>query len=156
MTEGIVIRRGTSADLHQVMQVAQESERAAQWPRSTYDEIFTTRRVLLVAEDRTEIVGFLVAHDIAGEWELENVAVKPDHQGRGIGKTLVNGLISEADKNTAKSVFLEVRESNSAAKHLYESCGFEQCGRRKDYYHNPSEDGLLYRFLCNPKSLENC
>jgi ribosomal-protein-alanine N-acetyltransferase len=42
-------------------------------------------------------------------------------------------------------VFLEVRESNAAARTLYENAGFEQTGRRRSYYTSPLEDAILYR-----------
>jgi [ribosomal protein S18]-alanine N-acetyltransferase len=152
------IRRGTPADIAQVMAVASHSETAAQWRAADYDQIFSSSRMLLVAEDEPEkrIVGFVIAHDIAGEWELENIAVAADHQRHGIGRQLVSKLFRVAQSNGAKCIFLEVRESNLAARKLYESCGFQQYGHRRAYYVNPSEDAVLYRFLCNPAALENC
>lgn len=156
MSGALTIRRGTPSDLEQVMAIAQEAETAAHWIPPYYQAIFHSQRLLLVAEHSAGLAGFVVAHDIAGEWELENIAVSPLHRRKGIARRLVDALTTEAAKNAAKVIFLEVRESNSAAKLLYEGCGFQLYGRRKSYYSNPSEDGLLYRFLCTPAALENC
>lgn len=153
---GVTIRRGEPGDLERVMAMASESETAARWRPADYEQIFQTKRILFVAEEGYAIVGFVVAQDIAGEWELENIAVKAAQRRRGIAKTLMQALMEAAEKRAAKSIFLEVRESNSAAMSLYEGCGFQQYGRRKSYYANPSEDGLLYRFLCSSETRENC
>lgn len=154
---GIRIRRGTSADLEQVMAIAAQSETAAHWRPTDYQQIFSSSRLLLVAgAPENKLIGFLIAHNIAGEWELENVAVHAEFRRQQVAKRLVSALANEAQKSSAKFIFLEVRESNVAAKLLYERCGFQQHGRRKSYYSNPSEDALLYRFLCSPATLENC
>ena len=155
MTGEITIRSGTPADLEQVIAIAQSSKTAAHWGSSEYGQIFQTKRFLFIAENQTEIVGFLVAHDIVGEWELENVVVQQRFQQRGIGQKLVDALVGAAEGNAA-SIFLEVRESNAAARKLYAKCGFQACGRRKDYYVDPREDAILYRFLCTSAALEKC
>jgi [ribosomal protein S18]-alanine N-acetyltransferase len=156
MKEGYVIRRGTLDDLPKVISIAQESDLAAHWKGSEWDTIFRTKRVLIVAENCNQVVGFVIAHDVAGEWELENVAVIEEFRQFGIGGLMMESLVNEAQQNHARSIFLEVRESNNPAKRLYERCGFQQYGRRKKYYSNPPEDAVLYRFLCNPETHETC
>jgi ribosomal-protein-alanine N-acetyltransferase len=156
MSEGVIIRHGTPADLREVMEIAEQSDTAAHWRVPDYNGIFVTPRTLLVAETESGIVGFAITHNIAGEWELENIAVEAVYQRRGLGGQLITAVIKEAKNSNAKFIFLEVRESNSAAKRLYQRCGFQQYGRRKSYYSDPPEDAVLYRFLCNPEMLENC
>lgn len=153
---GITIRGGTAADLERVMEIAAQSDTAGHWRREDYENIFSSSRTLLVAEEGNRIVGFLIAHDIAGEWELENIAVAGESRRRGIGRELLESLLRAARSNATQCVLLEVRESNIAARKLYERRGFQQYGRRKSYYVNPSEDAVLYRFLCSPAALENC
>ncbi len=63
---------------------------------------------------------------------------------KGIGNQLLTALIAEARETNSDSVFLEVRESNVAARALYEKSGFRSTGRRKSYYSNPLEDAILY------------
>jgi ribosomal-protein-alanine N-acetyltransferase len=111
------------------------------------------------------VVGFLVAHHlasehvasepvasepVASEWELENIVVSPTARRRGLGKRLLDRLFAFARQTSpgeaqGTSVFLEVRQSNAAARTLYERVGFQQIGRRKSYYKDPSEDAILYR-----------
>jgi [ribosomal protein S18]-alanine N-acetyltransferase len=87
----------------------------------------------------------LVARHLAPEWELENIVVAPSARRQGLGNRLLNALLAAARETHSASVFLEVRESNSAARTLYEKAGFKQTGRRKSYYTDPLEDAVLYR-----------
>jgi ribosomal-protein-alanine N-acetyltransferase len=57
----------------------------------------------------------------------------------------LDALSAAARETNSSSIFLEVRESNAAARTLYELASFEQTGRRKSYYTNPAEDAILYR-----------
>ena len=108
------------------------------------------RRLALVAEATADapgestLLGFLVARQLAPEWELENIAVVPRAQRMGVGKRLLEALFEEARRTRSRSLFLEVRESNLAARSLYRSLGFGETGRRKSYYTSPLEDAVLY------------
>ena len=62
----------------------------------------------------------------------------------GIGKQLMNTLLVQARQTNSDAILLEVRESNAAARRLYEELGFRETGRRKAYYTNPREDAVLY------------
>jgi len=155
MSDQVTIRRGVTADVNAVTVIGQASPTAPRWQLSDYNQIIPTKRTLLVAECDDKIVGFIIGRDIMGEWELENVVVGDDFRHRGTGKRLVVEFVLEAKTRNAKFIFLEVRESNVAAKRLYERCGFQQYGRRKQYYSNPPEDAVLYRFLGTPAALEN-
>jgi ribosomal-protein-alanine N-acetyltransferase len=64
---------------------------------------------------------------------------------KGLGTRLLDALLAAARETHSTSVFLEVRESNAAARSLYEKAGFNQTDRRKSYYTNPPEDAILYR-----------
>ena len=75
--------------------------------------------------------------------DITNIAVLPDYREKGIGSLLLEGLIEYAEKNGVTSLHLEVRESNSAARRLYEKFGFEIDGKRKKYYRRPTEDAIL-------------
>ncbi len=122
---------------------------AAHWTRAEYDRIFMlgqTPRVALVEEEAGEIGGFLVVRALGPDWEIENVAVAAAARRRGLGTRLVTETLDLARARGAGSVFLEVRESNQAARRLYERLAFLQTGRRKSYYHNPIEDALVYSF----------
>jgi ribosomal-protein-alanine acetyltransferase len=94
---------------------------------------------------RGTLVGFLVARHVREEWELENIVVSAEFRGRGIGERLLHGLLARVRETESWGVFLEVRESNVAARKFYQKAGFRDIGRRKSYYADPAEDAVLYR-----------
>ncbi len=94
------------------------------------------------------IGGFILAQVAADEGEILTIAVDPAWQRNGVGAKLVDGVKRAAQRAGAQSLFLEVAESNSAARRLYEKCGFAEAGRRKGYYARPgsaAEDAIVLR-----------
>ena len=144
-----VIRAATIADLSSLMRLERVSPSAGHWTEEQYRQALqpaeSAKRLVLVAEENAGVVGFLVALHVSSEWELENIVVAPSMQRTGVGKSLLDALLVRARETNSESVFLEVRESNFAARRLYEKAGFEQAGRRPSYYSYPLEDAVLYR-----------
>ncbi|HUO14153.1 MAG TPA: ribosomal protein S18-alanine N-acetyltransferase [Verrucomicrobiae bacterium] len=145
----VEIRPAVHADISAIVSVERKCSGASHWSEEQYEKtlLSTENRLLLVAvcdEPVPEILGFLMAHNIAPDWELENIAVGPDSRNQGIGNQLLRGLLDNAKETNSQAVFLEVRESNIAARQLYEKAGFHETGRRKSYYINPIEDAVLY------------
>ncbi len=141
-------RPATQADIPAVLSLERALASAAHWPESSYKEVFApdaSSRIALILEDGTQLpCGFVIARLTSGECELENVAVAPSLQRRGAGTKLIQSLIAAARERGAHSIHLEVRDSNNAARALYEKCGFANTGRRPRYYSNPGEDAVLY------------
>lgn len=91
------------------------------------------------------VAGYIGAHNVLGEVYITNVAVHPDYRGRGFAKALINHLINDCRADDG-FVTLEVRVSNIPARTLYSGLGFRQVGLRKNFYENPTEDGLLMTY----------
>lgn len=140
------IRPATLADVAAIIAIEKKAVSAAHWNPEQYAKIFAhdSQRFCLVMEDPSRLYGFLVARVLGDECELENIVVAPADQRHGIGRALMAGLLTEAASRNAKAIFLEVRESNTAARRLYANCGFVERGRRKSYYSDPVEDAILY------------
>jgi [ribosomal protein S18]-alanine N-acetyltransferase len=156
----VQIRPATITDIPFLIELERASSTAAHWTEQQYIELFETaenapaRLVLVVAaveissegkSDSQGVCGFLVARHVAAEWELENIVVASHARRKGLGKQLLKAFLEHAKRADNDSIFLEVRDSNTAARALYQSAGFQQTGRRKSYYMNPSEDAILYR-----------
>lgn len=87
---------------------------------------------VLVRDD--VLIGYGVLSVAAGEAHVLNVCISPDAQGEGHGRRLMRRLIDLARWHNAERVFLEVRPSNPRAIQLYHSLGFNEIGRRPNYY----------------------
>lgn len=97
----------------------------------------------VVAKTEDDIAGYGAIYVVAGEGEIINIAVKGEYRRCGIGEAIVKDLLQEGKKRQAEKVFLEVRESNAAAIALYERCGFEKQGIRKNFYEKPTENAVI-------------
>ena len=90
-------------------------------------------------------VAYVVAHFGADEGEILNLGVAPAHRRRGLARALVEHTLAALRGRGVRSVFLEVRESNVAARHLYERLGFAPVGKRAGYYRRPTEAAVVLR-----------
>jgi ribosomal-protein-alanine N-acetyltransferase len=141
----VAVRAMWPDDIPDVMRIERQSF-GMPWQESTFRALMRRPSAsLLTAESNRTVVGFSVLWFAADEGELGDLAVDPEHRGRGIGRTLLNRSIEEARLRGARSLYLEVRESNEAARALYQTAGFETVGRRADYYSGPREDACVMR-----------
>lgn len=90
------------------------------------------------------LAGYLFSMAVAGEGELHRIAAAPEYRRHGIGKKLMEQFFSWLEEQSCTAAFLEVRAGNEAAIALYEACGFRETGKRRAYYHNPTEDARLF------------
>lgn len=145
------IRPANRNDIPSLIQIEQQSETAAHWNPRAYGALFDAdapiRKALVASDDaeHPDIWGFLIAVSLGEEWEIENLVVALEHRRRGIGSQLLRQLLRDLRAAGAQAAVLEVRESNLAARRLYEKYGFSQEGRRPGYYQDPGEDALLLR-----------
>lgn len=128
-------------DIFEVMSLAEELK-LAQWSYNNYSEEASRNdsRQLLIYNEQNQLVGFLIARCYEfGEAEILNIGVRPDFQKQGIASDLLDKFLSECNK----TVWLEVRESNSKAIAFYTHHGFEIRGLRRNYYYEPTENAVL-------------
>ena len=99
---------------------------------------------LVAVESLTEkVVGYAGLLVMADEGYVTNVAVFPEYRRRGVAEQLIAVFDSFAQGNHLAFLTLEVRPSNAPAIALYQSFGFEEVGRRRNYYDLPREDALI-------------
>ena len=145
----VAIRSAALNDVPAILAIEQQAPVAAHWTRDQYNKMVDSG-VVLVAEEAGQLCGFVCARTVAGEWEIENVAVAAEFLRRGIANELVRALIQRAKNEVASAILLEVRESNLAARGLYEKHGFREVGCRRVYYRDPVEDAILYALRFDP------
>ncbi len=147
----VLIRLATPDDVPSIRSLEQQTESAAHWAEREYDALFAPDapvRIALIAVDEAgsgQVLGFVITRCAPDDWEIENVVVAREARRLGVGTKLIRELLRRAHAAGATSVLLEVRESNLAARKLYEKLGFSEEGRRSSYYQEPREDALLLR-----------
>ena len=96
-------------------------------------------------DEEEDVIGYIGVSVVADSCFINNIAVYPACRRQGVGTALLKIAIMTADVNSTEFISLEVRESNAAAIALYEALGFEEMGRRKNFYRRPQEDALILR-----------
>ena len=113
--------------------------------RMLAEELENACAAFLVAEDADTgaVMGYAGLLVMMDEGYITNVAVFPEHRRRGVAAKIMEVYLNFAQANKLAFLTLEVRPSNAAAIALYQSFGFEEVGRRKNYYDLPKEDALI-------------
>jgi len=132
MSDSISFRPMTEADLDAVLKI-EYAAFSHPWTRGIFQDALTSYEVWLMFDGQQQ-VGHGVINVIIDEAHLLNITVKPENQGRGLGLRLLEHLMARAYQLNGRECFLEVRASNQSAYRLYERYGFNEVGRRRDYY----------------------
>lgn len=150
---GVTIRPMRSADLAEVLRI-ENACFTVPWSGRTFRGLLDRSNAsLVVAQEGSPggpIAGYAVLWVAGGEAELGDLAVDPQRRRRGVGSGLLAAALEEAARRGARAVFLEVRDSNRAARRLYERGGFRVVGVRSRYYIRPVEDALVMRREVTP------
>ncbi len=131
-------------DVHAVMEIENRAYEFP-WSEGNMRDCIKSNYYCCVYRLDTSCIGYGVMSVAAGEAQILNICIDPEMQGQGLGRRLLQHLIAEAGRRSADTLFLEVRESNRVAAALYGSMGFNELGRRRDYYPSNSgrEDALM-------------
>lgn len=132
MSDAVSFRPMTEADLDAVLKI-EYAAFSHPWTRGTFTDGLKSYECWVMFEG-TQQVGHGVIQLILDEAHLLNITVKPESQGRGLGLALLEHLMKRAQERGGSECFLEVRASNGPAYRLYERYGFNEIGRRRDYY----------------------
>lgn len=115
------------------------------WSTQDFRDCLASDALFLVADHAGKIGGYVVAIDAADEGEILNLAVDPAARRLGVGRALVVSVLDALAARGARQIYLEVRASNAPARALYATHGFQEVGRRKQYYRRPVEDAIVLR-----------
>ena len=139
------IRDFRPTDAQAISGILSNSAEAAQWPPESYPKLATSPGGLLLIselEPSAQAIAFLAARIASDQAEILNIATLPDFRRKGIASALLAASFEKFRHSAVSRVFLELRESNSPARALYQRHGFLLSGRRKSYYQQPAEDAL--------------
>lgn len=152
----IAVRRAAVSDVPRVLEIEQASF-VDPWTGEAFRASLTLPHLrFLVAEADGRpggvgtVVGYVLAMVMGPEGEVADIAVAPEARGRGVGGVLLDQVTDLLVGTGVRTVYLEVRESNVAARRLYEGRDFRMVGRRRGYYRHPVEDALVLRREIDP------
>lgn len=97
----------------------------------------------LLIEHQVRLLGLGCIWSILEEAHITILAVHPCYRRQGFGQVLLHGLLTVAQQQNLERATLEVRASNQSALSLYQKFGFQEAGRRRRYYPDTGEDGLI-------------
>lgn len=142
-----LLRPAVEADLTAVVEI-ERSSFADPWTEESFARLLGGHPAIFhVIEYPPDfsVAGYVIAFTVGEDAELLNVAVGSKYRGRGLAGQMLDAVLIEMSSRGVRNAFLEVRESNSAARALYGSRGFTEIGRRRNYYRRPVEDALVMR-----------
>ena len=111
--------------------------------KSLDDQVENPRAFFVVAVEGDSVLGYGGMHCVSSECYLDNIAVFRHHRRKGVATAIIGALEKHAREINSDFLSLEVRRSNWRANDLYFKCGFEEEGRRKNFYTDPMEDALI-------------
>lgn len=142
--ETIEIRKAVPEDADRIAELEKQCF-AIPWTKESleYDIRENPMATYIIAETEGETAGYAGFWVIAGECNINNVAVSPLQRRKHIGSAIMEAMIKSCEKAGISRFTLEVRKSNEAAINLYKNYGFEAFGERKGYYEDNGEDAII-------------
>lgn len=131
-------------DIAEVARLEKECFSSPWSEKQLEEELSNPTARFFVLKQNGKVLGYIGANNVAGEVYITNIAVFPEYRKKGYGEKLLSHLCFVSTEEGADFVTLEVRKSNHNAIKLYEKCGFEKKGERKNFYSDPTEDAYIY------------
>jgi len=140
----MILREMSETDLDAVLCIEREVH-THPWTLGNFSDALRSGYQCKVFESAGVMMGYAVMMLAVDEAELLDIAIDKGHQRKGIGRKLLEAMLSLARHENMRRMVLEVRASNQAAIALYRASDFEQIGLRRDYYPatNGREDAIL-------------
>lgn len=147
----ITVSVPAESDIASILEIEHDSQ-SEPWTEKSFKEeieresLFVARRAALDSSACVfcgDIAGYICFWSVRDEVQILNLAVRRSLRRKGIARKLIEFAIRTGQSRQANVVTLEVRESNMAARRLYESFGFRITGKRPGYYATQSESAIL-------------
>ena len=140
----IEVLPATAANIDDIVRIEKESF-SDPWSEQSFRTLVENPNALVLVAAGVDglIVGYTAAIDGWYDGEILNVAVAADARRQGVGGLLLDSAMRTLRTKSVKRLYLEARESNTAALSLYESRGFVRVSIRRNYYRRPVENALV-------------
>ena len=139
----VLIREACETDIEAIYEIGTLCFSDAWHKETVAHDMEGSQSQYFVAEKEGHVVGYGCFWFVADEGQLVNIGVRPTERRQGIGEAILARGLEEAQRRGMKTLFLEVRVSNTSAQAMYEKFGFKNLGLRKRVYDLPIEDGYV-------------
>ncbi|OUR89000.1 ribosomal-protein-alanine N-acetyltransferase [Methylophaga sp. 42_8_T64] len=126
-------------DLAEVVAIEQAANQFPWNLKNFQDSLKAKHQAWIFRGTQNELQGYVITQSVVDELHILNICVRPEMQGQGLGRTILNHVVNFAETNSAAVILLEVRSSNHRAQQLYLQSGFNEMSVREGYY--PAENG---------------
>jgi len=136
------------SDLQEVQDIESQVYPYPWTERNFLDSLYQAHENWIARDESGALLGYFVVMLAVDEAHLLNITVRGDLHGQGIGRLLLDKVMSLSREKGMASVLLEVRPSNTRALAMYEHDGFMRIGVRRAYYPAPAnarEDAIVMR-----------
>lgn len=139
----------TSFELHSKVQFKP-------WSKAVFFDCLTAPYFANQLKIAEQVQGYYIGLQVLDEITLMDIAVDPVKQGQGLGRQILMHFIQQCRLRNGAEIWLEVRESNSAAQHLYTNSGFELIEKRKKYYQTETgtESAIIMKLSLSDKMVQ--
>lgn len=142
MDKNRIIRMASKEDIAAITLLEKQTFSEPWTQKSFLQAIERKENIFLVCEIENGIAGYCLLYGMTDEGEIPTIATNPQYLRSGVATQLLQEMMKKCKSAGIQKIFLEVRESNLAARSLYEKNGFNIIGTRKDFYRFPTEDAL--------------
>lgn len=146
------LRRAGELDLDAIMLIESSTFENDAWSREAMASELASQHTYYLVAERAGVEGYagLFAPQRSLQADIQTIAVGQSARRQGLGRVLMQALITEARERGATEVFLDVRADNPGATALYESLGFEPIAVRPGYYQPDNVDAVVMRLHVKP------
>ena len=139
----MIVRRASGKDAMYIAKIEGRVFGDAWSEDGIYETMNQKTTLVFVAEDKEQILGYVIFYYVLDEGEIARIACAPEFRRQGAGSLLFRALEEESRKRGIRIWHLDVRESNKNAIAFYRRHKFVEDGIRKFYYENPKENAVL-------------
>ena len=133
----------TEKDIAYIEKLEQETFSDA-WSYQSLLETWMQPQVMMLGVWADDVfAGYVILYYVLDEGEIARIAVSESMRRQWVGTVLFRDLVKICCDKGITKILLDVRESNETAIAFYQSHGFVQDGKRKNFYTTPSEDAIL-------------
>lgn len=138
------MRPMAAGDVERIVEIERRAF-STPWNAATFERLLERpdAEMTVVEHPSHGVIGYSVLWCVRDHGELANIAVSEEWRGAGHGALLLDRVLVRARERGIRSLFLEVRVSNELAARMYETRGFREIGRRRNYYTDPREDARV-------------